>query len=87
LFPVLHFGLTIESLHFSLQLSHMYKYDGLILLYSITDWDSFKHVKGILDKLTTMESKVILLVGNKCDLERGRCVGVNGEDTKMCHVN
>jgi len=71
------FDFGIKVVNDSNALSHMYKYDGLILLYSITDRDSYKYVKGILDKLTTVESKVILLVGNKCDLERGRCVSAN----------
>lgn len=50
--------------------------DGAILVYDITDQDSFQKVKNWVRELKTMLGTEIILtiVGNKIDLERDRRV-------------
>lgn len=78
-------------------MTHLYKYDAVIILYSVTDRDSFEFARRALGEIlplhpkknsitggspptvtnggsTNGNKKVVILVGNKSDLERSRCV-------------
>lgn len=55
--------------------------EGFLLVYSITDRDSFDSVSAYHQQILRVkdtESVPIVLVGNKCDLEDERRVGKNG---------
>jgi len=54
--------------------------EGFLLVYSITDRDSFDSISAYHQQILRVkdtESVPIVLVGNKCDLEDGRCVTKN----------
>jgi GTPase KRas protein len=56
--------------------------EGFLLIYSITDRDSFDMIGAMhrqLLRVKDTESVPIVLVGNKCDLEYQRRVDVHGE--------
>ena len=56
--------------------------EGFILIYSITSRASFKETSKFHQQILQIKGKGNLstvLVGNKCDLEHERQVGVNGE--------
>lgn len=63
-------------------MNHLYKYDASIVLYSVTDRDSFEFARKALQEIlpnsksNLASNKVIILVGNKSDLERSRCVSL-----------
>lgn len=53
--------------------------DGFLLVYSITDEASFKHVQTLVDKIARTKGAQaaktpIVIVGNKCDLVDSRVV-------------
>ena len=52
--------------------------DGFLLLYSITSWSTFQNVERYRDQLFSrkgINAQVpLILVGNKCDMEKGRVV-------------
>jgi len=52
--------------------------NGALLVYDITDQDSFQKVQNWVKELRKMLGKDIVLViaGNKCDLERNRVVSI-----------
>ncbi|CAL8109729.1 unnamed protein product [Orchesella dallaii] len=72
--------------------SHLYKYDAVLIVYSITDRESFQFAKDVLSNITLRNSakrpsrgnideevagsrpRIVILVGNKTDLERSRLV-------------
>jgi GTPase KRas protein len=59
---------------------YMLRGEGFLLVYSITDRDSFDSINAYHQQILRVkdsESVPILLVGNKCDLEDGRRVGQN----------
>jgi len=54
--------------------------EGFLLVYSITDRDSFDSISAYHQQILRVKdtgSVPIVLVGNKCDLEDGRCVAKN----------
>ena len=56
------------------------KADAVIMVYDITEWSSFEHVKTRIDDLkenTESSASVISIVGNKSDLEDERQGRVN----------
>lgn len=56
------------------------------MVYSITDRDSFDSIGAYHQQILRVkdtESVPIVLVGNKCDLEDGRCVAKNGTSTHL----
>lgn len=60
--------------------------EGFLLVYSITDRDSFDSIGAYHQQILRVkdtESVPIVLVGNKCDLEDGRCVAKNGTSTHL----
>lgn len=60
--------------------------EGFLLVYSITDRDSFDSIGAYHQQILRVkdtESVPIVLVGNKCDLEDGRCVAKNGTSTHV----
>ncbi|KAN0138858.1 Ras family domain containing protein [Lactarius tabidus] len=59
---------------------YMLNGEGFVLVYSITDRDSFDSISAYHQQILRVkdtESVPIALVGNKCDLEDGRCVAKN----------
>ena len=64
----------------------MLRGEGFLLVYSITDRDSFDSISAYHQQILRVkdtESVPILLVGNKCDLEDGRRVGTNGTSSHL----
>ena len=65
------------------------KVQGIILMYDITNRDSFEHLNNWINLISqTISNKTIILVGNKLDLEEKRIVSKDegekvGEDNKM----
>ncbi|KAF8274764.1 ras-like protein [Lactarius quietus] len=59
--------------------------EGFLLVYSITDRDSFDSISAYHQQILRVKdtgSVPIVLVGNKCDLEDGRCVAKNGTSNR-----
>ena len=58
------------------------KHDGYIVVYSITDKNSFEIAGAILKNLKEFEKtlKPIILVGNKSDLVRKRSITREGQE-------
>ena len=61
--------------------------DGIILMYDITNYDSFKHIKKWINDIKNninkpMEKLALYVLGNKSDLENGRSVD-EGDKTKL----
>ena len=52
---------------------------GILLLYDVTDKDSFKNLSNWLIEIEKNASKNVLrvLIGNKCDLEEKRVISIN----------
>ena len=52
---------------------------GILLLYDVTDKDSFKNLSNWLIEIEKNASKNVLrvLIGNKCDLEEKRVISLN----------
>ena len=50
--------------------------DGALLVYDVTDIDSFNKVRKWVKELKKILGKdiVISIAGNKCDLDKNRCV-------------
>ncbi len=51
--------------------------EGFLLVYAINDKESFEDLEKKRDRILKLKKGVncpIVLVGNKCDLERERCV-------------
>lgn len=64
--------------------------EGFLLIYSITDRDSFDMIGAMhrqLLRVKDTESVPIVLVGNKCDLEYQRRVDVHGESVFFIALN
>ena len=60
-----------------------YEPHACIVVYSITDRDSFTKAQDILQYLAMQsckEKRARILVGNKIDLERSRQVSIQGEE-------
>ncbi|KAH7644659.1 gtp-binding protein rem 1-like [Dermatophagoides farinae] len=54
-----------------------YQPDVYLIMFSVNDRESFNHVrKALIDiqRWDDVENKIIIIVANKCDLERSRCV-------------
>jgi GTPase KRas protein len=65
---------------------YMLNGEGFVLVYSITDRDSFDSISAYHQQILRVkdtESVPIALVGNKCDLEDGRCVAKNGTSSHL----
>ena len=65
---------------------YMLRGEGFLLVYSITDRDSFDSISAYhrqILRVKDTESVPIVLVGNKCDLEYGRQVGKNGASNHL----
>lgn len=61
------------------QLSHVYKYDVVLLIYSVTDPSTFKYIKSLILMTANINQKPVILVGNKIDLVRARVISTSGE--------
>ena len=60
--------------------------EGFLLVYSITDRDSFEAINAYHQQILRVkdtETVPILLVGNKSDLEDGRRVAKNGTSSHL----
>jgi hypothetical protein len=60
---------------------YMISGEGFLLVYSITSRDSFdeiSHFHQQILRVKDVESFPMILVGNKCDLDSERQVGLNG---------
>lgn len=90
---------------FALQVSHLYKFDAVLIVYSITDRESFQFAKDVLSEINLKKNtkrpsmkrqlaaneqeiaaaaagarpRIVILVGNKTDLERSRTVTTKGK--------
>lgn len=90
---------------FALQVSHLYKFDAVLIVYSITDRESFQVAKDVLSEINLKKNtkrpsmkrqlaaneqeiaaaaagarpRIVILVGNKTDLERSRTVTTKGK--------
>ena len=56
--------------------------EGFILVYSITARESFEEINQFHQQILRVKDKdnfPMVLIGNKCDLEYERQVGMNGE--------
>ena len=56
--------------------------EGFVLVYSITARESFEEINQFHQQILRVKDKdnfPMVLVGNKCDLEYERQVGMNGE--------
>jgi GTPase KRas protein len=65
---------------------YMRRGEGFLLVYSITDRNSFDSISAYhrqILRVKESESVPIALVGNKCDLEDGRCVAKNGTSSYL----
>jgi small GTP-binding protein len=53
--------------------------NGVLLLYDITSMNSFRNIKNWLDQIkeNTSDKLVVVLVGNKCDLDSERQISVD----------
>ena len=62
----------------SLSANYIKKANGILLVYDITNKDSFnninKWVKEIKEKSHSLEERPTVLIGNKLDLEEKRCI-------------
>jgi GTPase KRas len=59
--------------------------EGFILVYSITDRDSFQEIFEFQQQIVRVKDQDFfpaILVGNKCDLEFERRVGMSGKPGK-----
>lgn len=63
--------------------------DAALLVYDITDVDSFERVKTWVKELRTMAGKDIVLViaGNKVDMERNRQVGLDDAESYASSID
>lgn len=64
--------------------------DAYLIVYSITDRDSFEKASELriqLRRARQSEDIPIILVGNKCDLVRCREVSVSGKSAVFPHQN
>lgn len=60
--------------------------DGWVVVYSISDRESFKVASTALGKVWSLghvTHRAVILVGNKTDLERTRVVNTSGEREKV----
>ncbi len=97
-------GSTRENF-FAFQVSHLYKFDAVLIVYSITDRESFQFAKDVLSEINLKNNtkrprmkrqlaaneqeiaaaaagarpRIVILVGNKTDLERSRSVTTKGK--------
>lgn len=100
----IYFSTLIYFLINNFQVSHLYKYDAVLIVYSITDRESFQFAKDVLSDITLKNNskrpgikrqhavsnehetsitvgsrpRIVILVGNKTDLERSRSVTTKG---------
>ena len=57
--------------------------DGFLLVYSVTSHNSFEEISKLCHDIVSVkgeDSPPFVLVGNKCDLEHARQVGIDGEN-------
>jgi GTPase SAR1 family protein len=60
--------------------------EGFLLVYAITSRESFEEIQGFHQQILRVKDKdnfPMILVGNKCDLEYERQVGMNGTSTAV----
>ncbi|KAF7492122.1 hypothetical protein SSS_03117 [Sarcoptes scabiei] len=63
-----------------------YQPDIILIVFSVNVRDSFNFVKTILSNLNKwddLEERIILIVANKCDLVRSRCITKKGRQISM----
>lgn len=84
--------LLTSNLHFlpnsgsAMREQYMHRGEGFLLVYSITDRNSFDSIRAYHQQILRVkdsDSVPIALVGNKCDLEDGRCVATNGTSNHL----
>jgi GTPase SAR1 family protein len=62
--------------------------DGFLLVYSITSRDSFEEISKLhreIIQLKGSDPSPVVLVGNKCDLDYARQVGMDGENQAVLY--
>lgn len=72
--------LTISS-NRAMREQYMRTGEGFLLVYAITSRESFEEIQGFHQQILRVKDKdnfPMILVGNKCDLEYERQVGMNG---------
>lgn len=63
--------------------------EGFLLVYAITSRESFEEIQGFHQQILRVKDKdnfPMILVGNKCDLEYERQVGMNGTSSHISGV-
>ena len=55
--------------------------DGFVVVYSITDRESYKYAKHVLEQLASIHGLAVTLLANKLDLEHLRTVSTQSKDT------
>ena len=62
----------------ALSANYIKKANGILLVYDITNKDSFENIniwaQEIKDKSKSIDERPIVLIGNKSDLEKDRCI-------------
>ncbi|MCL7024829.1 hypothetical protein MKW94_017891, partial [Papaver nudicaule] len=61
---------------------------GIIVVYDVTDQESFNNVKQWLNEIDRFASESVnkLLVGNKCDLTENKVVSYEAGKSIFCHL-
>lgn len=57
--------------------------DGFLLVYSVASHNSFEEISKLCHDIISVKGEdppPFVLVGNKCDLEHARQVGIDGEN-------
>ena len=84
--PFPHIGFKFGASGSAMREQYMRSGEGFLLVYSITDRDSFDSINAYHQQILRVKdtgSVPIVLVGNKCDLEDGRCVTKNGTSSHL----
>jgi len=74
--------MLIHTSYRAMREQYMRTGEGFILVYSITARESFEEINQFHQQILRVKDKdnfPMVLVGNKCDLEYERQVGMNGE--------
>jgi GTPase KRas protein len=73
--------MLIGNVSSAMREQYMHTGEGFLLVYSITSRESFEEITSFHQQILRVKDKdnfPMILVGNKCDLEFERQVGMNG---------
>ena len=77
-----------QERYMSLNKNLFHKVQGIVLMYDLTNRDSFEHVRNWLNLISQITSKKpIILVGNKLDLEDEKRIVTEEEGQKLAKDN